>query len=348
MLREHAHRVDPQHKDLPHPAWVPYAVDKALQAQSRQRRFRRFLGNERVEAHRAYAPIITEALRSLLLPKLFLALDTTRLWAGHTRISLILNGRTIPLAWKTLPHRSSMISYADYRELLNAVQQTLPEGARVVLLADRGFDSVDLMEHCDRPGLEIPHPPQGLPQCLSAAFEMPSARACSPNAGERPSSSTTSTSPAARPGHTIWLWPNPREFRETWMIASNEPTSAETFKEYGERFGIEENFLDDKSNGFGWEESRLLDPEALDRLVLVLATATLYLSLQDARVEAEGRRTEADPHWFRGLSYFKIGWSWIKRALEHGEKILQAWVFPKHFRPAPAQASRKQHQALLR
>ena len=125
-------------------------------------------------------------------------------------------------------------------------------------------------------------------------------------------------------------------------------TSAETFKECGERFGIEENFPGDKSNGFGWEESRLRDPEAPGRLVLVTATATLCLSLQGARVEAGGRRTEADPHWFRGLSYFRIGWNWIKRALEHGERILQAWVFPKHFRPAPAQASRKQHQALLR
>ena len=68
-------------------AWAPHAVDKALQAQSRQRRLRRFPGNKRVEAHRASAPIITEALRSLPLPKLSLALDTTRLWEGHTRIS---------------------------------------------------------------------------------------------------------------------------------------------------------------------------------------------------------------------------------------------------------------------
>lgn len=96
-------------------------------------------------------------------------------------------------------------------------------------------------------------------------------------------------------------------------------TSAETFKECGERFGIEENFPGDKSNGFGWEESRLRDPEAPGRLVLVTATATLCLSLQGARVEAGGRRTEADPHWFRSLSYFRIGWNWIKRELEHGD-----------------------------
>ena len=58
---------------------------------------------------------------------------------------------------------------------------------------------------------------------------------------------------------------------------------------------------------------------AVGRLVLVTATATLCLSLQGARVEAGGRRTEADPHWFRSLSYFRIGWNWIKRALEHGD-----------------------------
>jgi len=53
----------------------------------------------------------------------------------------------------------------------------------------------------------------------------------------------------------------------------------------------------------------LRDPEALDRLVLVLATATLCLSLQGAQVKAGGRRAEADPHWFRGLGYFRIGWN---------------------------------------
>ena len=93
----------------------------------------------------------------------------------------------------------------------------------------------------------------------------------------------------------------------------------------------------------GWEASRLRDPEAPDRLVLVLATATPCLSLQGARVAAKGSRAEADPHWFRGLSDFLFGWNWIKRALQLGECILQEWVFPKHFRPAPAQTSIHQH-----
>ena len=37
---------------------------------------------------------------------------------------------------------------------------------------------------------------------------------------------------------------------EEWMIVSNEPTDLRTFDEYGLRFDLEENFLDDKSAGF--------------------------------------------------------------------------------------------------
>jgi len=241
-----------------------------------------------------------------------------------------------------------MTSCTDYRELSDAVRQTPPpEGAKVVLPADRGFDVVDLMAHCDRPGWKFRIRLKGSLNAFLRHLGCPVQGLLPERRGEALFvHSMHLTRRKAGPYHLALA--KPKGLRETWMIAGNELTSAETFKEYGERFGIEENFPGDKSNGFGWEESRLRDPEAPGRLVLVLATAPPRLSLQGARVEAEGRRTEADPHWFRGLSYFKIGWNWIKRALEHGEKILQAWVFPKHFRPAPAQASRKQHQALLR
>ena len=38
--------------------------------------------------------------------------------------------------------------------------------------------------------------------------------------------------------------------KELWIVASSEPTDVTTFEEYGLRFDIEENFSDDKSNGF--------------------------------------------------------------------------------------------------
>jgi len=37
---------------------------------------------------------------------------------------------------------------------------------------------------------------------------------------------------------------------EYGVVVSDEPTDMKTFEEYGWRFDIEENFLDDQSNGF--------------------------------------------------------------------------------------------------
>lgn len=68
------------------------------------------------------------------------------------------------------------------------------------------------------------------------------------------------------------------------------------------RFDIEENFLDDKSNGFQLEASQIRDAEALTRLCLVVAVATRLLVSQGTDVVNKGRRRWVDPHWFRGLS----------------------------------------------
>jgi hypothetical protein len=43
--------------------------------------------------------------------------------------------------------------------------------------------------------------------------------------------------------------------------------------------------------------------------VLVLAIATVYLTLQGTAVVAQGKRRWVDPHWERGNSYLRIGWN---------------------------------------
>jgi hypothetical protein len=42
--------------------WIPYAISRALQAQSVQRRFARWLDNDRLDVHFLDAPLIQEAL----------------------------------------------------------------------------------------------------------------------------------------------------------------------------------------------------------------------------------------------------------------------------------------------
>ena len=41
---------------------------------------------------------------------------------------------------------------------------------------------------------------------------------------------------------------------DPWYVVSDEPTDLNTLEEFGLRFDMEENFLDDKSNGFQVED----------------------------------------------------------------------------------------------
>lgn len=53
---------------------------------------------------------------------------------------------------------------------------------------------------------------------------------------------------------------------EFWAIISDEETTLQTYAEYGLRFDIEENFLDDQSNGWNVQRSQIRSVCALSRL----------------------------------------------------------------------------------
>ncbi len=83
---------------------------------------------------------------------------------------------------------------------------------------------------------------------------------------------------------------------DPWFVASDELTDAETLDEYGLRFDIEESFRDEKSGGYQIHLSQLATPEALERLILILAIATLHLtSLGVGVVHAEKRSFRGYP-----------------------------------------------------
>jgi hypothetical protein len=60
-------------------------------------------------------------------------------------------------------------------------------------------------------------------------------------------------------------------------------------------------------------------------------------------VVTQGRRRWVDAHWFRGQSYLKIGWNWVKLALSRGYELIPRLHLPAEADPAPAMASKIQH-----
>ena len=72
---------------------------------------------------------------------------------------------------------------------------------------------------------------------------------------------------------------------------------------------------------------------ALSRLWFILSVATLYVSAQGVQVVDRGKRRWVDTHWFRGNSYFRIGWDWVKAALINGWKLIYSVSFSSHRDP---------------
>lgn len=328
--------------------WIPYALGRALQAQSVQRRFARWLNNKRIDVHGLYAPLIQEALSTWGQSRLYLALDTTMLWDQYCLIclSVIYRGRAVPVVWQVVEHGSAQVAFSVYWPLLQRAAALLPERpGKVVLLADRGFADVDLMRLCRdlgwghrlriksnflvyRRGHGSALVEQLLPKRPGKAVFLHNVHLTGQRHG---------------PVHLALARPGGDD-EDPWLIVSDELSGLQTFEEYGLRFDIEEHFLDDKSNGFQLEDSKLRSAAALERLFFGVAAATLYLVAQGCEVVAQGRRREVDPHWFRGSSYLKIGWQWLEHALHKGWRLITRWCLSGGEDPDPAMASRRQYE----
>lgn len=360
ILGQHSHWLDKRHfytltwmivgliesKTISLPEWATFVDSRAAFVQSSVRRFSRWLHNKRIEVHGLYGPIIQEALSEWNENTIYLALDTSMLWDRfcHIRISVIYRGRAVPLIWKTIEHGSSSVSFESYQPLLKKAAKLLPLGCNVVFLADRGFADTNLMEYVS--------------QTLDWHWRIrikSSYLVFRRNKRRCKISSIKLQRGQARFWHNVYITDkrfgivhlalaNPRGTKEKWLIVSDQPTDVTTFDEYGYRFDIEENFLDDKSNGFQLESSLIRSADAISRLCFVLAVTTLFLVCQGTEVVESGKRRWVDAHWYRGNSYLKIGWKWVRRAFIKGYALITQLRLSPLPDPELAMASRKQER----
>ena len=327
-------------------AWVPFVVSRARYAQSTVRRFSRWLHNNRIKPQPLYGPLIEQALSAWVGKRLYVALDTSMLWNTYCmiRLSVIYRGRAIPLTWKVIEHGSASVAFEVYRELLEEAKKRIPFACKVVFLADRGFADTQLMAHLKKMGWHFRirikstfwiYPSHLAPFQVGDIDLAPGHIRCWQE--------VRITEHSFGPVHLAVSRPLVSD--DYWYVISDESAEIKTLEEYGLRFDIEENFLDDKSNGFQLEDSMIRCAEALERLCLVLAITTLYLVSLGTSVVQRGKRRVVDPHWFRGASYLKIGWHWVTYALIRGYELYTTVYLSSEADPEPAMASKKQDAA---
>jgi hypothetical protein len=330
---------------------IALAIVSPAKAASRIRRLRRFLANPHVCVRAYYDGLIRGALAEWAGQTLYLIVDTTTV-AGRLvilRVSLVYRGRAVPLAWQVYERQCVSLPLKQYRGVLGHVRGLLPPGVTVVLLGDRGFRSQALMRWCRSPHIgwhfrlrlkanQRITGADGQTRLLRELGLKPGQKGCWHHValGEE----------RYGPIHLAMAW-SQKEKAEPWYIASDEPTDDRTLGEYALRMEIEEELLDDKSGGFQLEATKLEDAESISRLLLVMSIAYLHVVSLGTFVVAHGLRTSVDGHWARGLSYFQIGWRWLRRSLYLDQPLLRLFRLIPGADPQPVPVSRARRTSPL-
>jgi len=327
-----------------------YVVSRAQLAQSHQRRFRRWLSNRRIDVVCAHQVLLQQALSHWKQERLYLSLDTTLVWNCFCIIwvGVVYRGRTIPITWRIVAQASSTVRLWTIQRVLRQATRVMPTRVAIVLLADRGFADGKLMKYLkENLGWHF-----RIRIKRSFQFQMEGqwlkVSSVSLQVGHAYFTPVVSIG-KTKPYPNVYLaFAHDKQSGEHWVIVSDEPTTLQTFAQYRLRFQVEESFLDIKSNGFNLEASRLRDKVALSQLCGVIALTMLFLVLQGVQAVASGKRRQVDAHWYRGMSYLKLGWNWIRLAITHQWKIQIYPFLPCDPDPQPAVASKRQLDNVLK
>lgn len=211
-----------------------------------------------------------------------LMMDQSHINEGHEvlMLSVRMRDRALPVAWRVQKTKGN-IGFPIQKELLDSIQSWFPEGANVLLTADRFYGTEKLINWCKTAGwgyrirlkgnLTLQHQGGEL-SCGEIINLMPQGIV---NAELYGSGVHTNIGVLHEAGHL-----------EPWIIAMDVTPSKYTVLDYGLRWGIEAMFSDFKTRGFGIAQSQIKKPDRLERLILAMAIA-MYWAVSTGAAEEQ-------------------------------------------------------------
>lgn len=294
---------------------------------SRQRRWERLLSNPRLKVTQAMVQLASGLLAPLTLigqRPLVLILDETP--NGNRlkclKLSVGYRKRAIPLAWVCYPPDDPPEPMPQLiRRLLGKVAGCIPAGCPVTLLADRGLAWPQVLDCCEELGwhyvLRLQSQTKVRPIDGNGGSDEKHAWELARFRGHRWMGRALVFKKAGwREANVVATW-EPC-CRERWLLVTDLPASFARCRGYCKRVWCEQLHRDEKSGGFNWGRSLVRDPVHADRLLLVMALATLLcLSLGTDAIK-RGLRKTLEPARRRLLSVFQLGLRRIKDAWIQG------------------------------
>jgi hypothetical protein len=308
----------------------------------RVRRIERLLDGS-LDHRSLYAAVLRSHLHRWNGLTAWLVLDTCaiRRTCWFVRLGLCYRRRSIPVAWRAYPGDSPMVGFDVYREVLETADGVLPSCVRRCLLADRGFSHAELFGWCLDRGWSFRIGPK-----RDTLITLP-------HRDTKPVERFRRRSGSLRAIHTAFVGRGlvgPVGLVLSWPLFHSEPTlhvisddapGLFTVPDMLRRPGIEEAFRDDKGGGFHLESVRMTSPARVDRLLLVMALAYLFLFTAGDGVVRRGERNVIEPGAGYLLSRFQLGCRYVHRAVWRGDPLhLELRLEPDPAPPDRAAAER--------
>ena len=196
-------------------------------------------------------------------------------------LSVRLRKRALPVAWRVKSTQGN-IGIGVQKELLDSVKAWMPEGASILLAADRFYGTAQLIDWCQKAG-------------WSYRIRMKGNLTLDHEDGELTTGDVVTLLPQGIIGAELYgsgVTTNvgvlhEKGHKEPWIIAMDAQPSRYTTLDYGMRWGIENMFSDFKSRGFGLMQSHIQIPARLERLILVISIALYWAVSCGAFAEQE-------------------------------------------------------------
>jgi len=286
-------------------------------------RLRRFLDNSRVCCHDYYRPVAKSLVGTFQGQRIRLLLDTTKLGfdARLLTVSIAYRKRALPLAWSVHRGKQGWVSVQEQLALLRQVVGLIPPESEVWLLGDCEFQHVPLLSWLKDQGWHYVLRQQGKVKVWQPGQAQVKLADLGLQEGETRYLGWVYLTETHHfgPVSMVLHWDAGEE--EPWYLATDQAATWRTIQTYTIRMWTEEMYGDMKGHGFDLEATYIRDPDRLSRLVLGVCLVYVWLIALGSWVVKNGKRHLVDRKDRRDKSYFRIGWSWLKRCLAQGQPL---------------------------
>jgi len=260
---------------------LPTIAQKApdhTRADSRIKRYSRWVQNERIDLQVYYLPYVKELLNHLAsIRELVFVIDGSEM--GHhcitLMVSLIYGKRAIPITWLVVEGCKGHLLERLHLQLLTQLEAILPQNCQAIFLGDGEFDGIQLQKALQTLGLRYvcrtAKNTQLFEDDLLFSFVdlqiRPGEQISVPN--------IWFTQEGFGPVNVIAWWE--RGYVDPIYLVTNFDLPGEACYWYKKRFQIETFFSDEKSRGFNIQKSHLFDPERLSTLMIAACLAYMWV-----------------------------------------------------------------------